>query len=117
VLDFSYAIFRQEWEKVYDSTVRACRQLAATGDNTKISDARYRAEVSSGQVQNAEALVTLYEMMLGVSERWTAESAEYKKYYKENIETSFRKTVDELERLVVMRISELTKMKDPEIGV
>jgi hypothetical protein len=91
--------------------------LAATGDHTGISDVRYRAEGSSGQVQNAKALVMLYEMMLGVSERWTEESAEYKKYYKENVETSFRKTVDELERLVVMRISEMSKMKDPEIGV
>jgi len=91
--------------------------LAATGDYTRISDARYHAEVSFGQVQNAEALATLYERMLGVSERWTQDSAEYKQYYKENVETSFRKTVDELEWLVVMRISELGKMKNPEIGV
>ncbi len=117
ILDFPYAIFRQEWEKVYNSTVHACRELAATGDYTRISDARYHAEVSFGQVQNAEALATLYERMLGVSERWTQDSAEYKQYYKENVETSFRKTVDELEWLVVMRISELGKMKNPEIGV
>ncbi|KAF8344863.1 hypothetical protein F5887DRAFT_1061987 [Amanita rubescens] len=79
--------------------------------------ARYRVEVSSGQVQNAEALATLYEVMLGIPVRWTADNAEYKQYYKENVETSFRESVDQLERLVVMRISEVTKLNQAGLGV
>ena len=82
-----------------------------------ISQVRYQAEISYGQVQNAEALVTLYEAMLNLSERWTEASPEYKQYYKENVETSFRKAVDELERAVVMWISELTKMRATGTGV
>lgn len=108
--------FRQEWENVRNATTRVRRQLAATGDGSRISEATCRAEVSYGQVQNAEALVTLYEVMLGITQTWTEESAEYKQYYKENVETTFRKSIDELERLVVMRISEVGKLNEPGLG-
>ncbi|KIL64908.1 hypothetical protein M378DRAFT_77595 [Amanita muscaria Koide BX008] len=110
------AIYRQEWETTRHATINFRQQLAASGDNTGISQATFQAEISYGQVQNAEALVTLYEVMLGVSEQWTENSPEYRQYYKENVETSYRKAVDELERAVVMRIWELTKMKATGTG-
>ena len=67
-------------------------------------------------IQNIHAQVMLHETVLSVSERWTEESDEYKQYYKENIETSYRKAVDEMEQAVVMRIWELTKMRATGTG-
>jgi hypothetical protein len=58
----------------------------------------------------------IYKGVLGISERWTGTSAEYIQYYQENIETTYQKAIDELERAVVMRICELTKMKASETG-
>ena len=90
--------------------------MAITGDPSRILEARNKAEVLYDQVQNAEARASLYEMMLGIPQRWTEETAEYKRYYKENVETEFRESVDELERLVVMRISEVAKLKESGLG-
>ena len=87
-----------------------------SGDDSNISQTKLKAEASYGHVQNAEALVVLYEAMLGISEWWTSSSAEYKQYYKENVETTYRKAVDELERSVVMRIMELGKMRATGTG-
>ena len=69
-----------------------------------------------GQVQNAEALIVLCEAMLMIKEWWTEKSVEYQKYYKENVEMSFCKVVDELEKAVVMQIWELMKMKPTRTG-
>ena len=44
------------------------------------------------------------------------ETAKYKHYYKENIEMEFWESVDELEWLVVMWISEVTKLKESGLG-
>ena len=99
-----------------NATSRICRELAITGDPSRLSEARYKAEVSYDQVQHAEARATLYEMMLGIPQRWTEETAEYKHYYKENVETEFRESVDELEQLVVMWISEVAKLKESGLG-
>ena len=92
------------------------QELAITGDSSRVSEAKYQAEVSYGHVQNAEALATLYEMMLKIPQQWTEETAEYKCYYKENIEMEFQEAVDELEWLVVMQISEVAKSKEAGLG-
>ena len=71
----------------------------------------YEVNLAYQYIQNIHGQVVLHEAVLGVSERWTAESDEYKQYHKENVETSYRKAVDEMEKAVVMRIWELTKMR------
>lgn len=96
--------------------INLCQHLAATGDMMGVSQVTYEADIAYGRVQNSQALVVLYETMLAISERWTQASPEYKKYYMENVETSFRKAIDELEKVVVMRICELTKMKATGTG-
>lgn len=107
---------RYDWENTRQITINVGRHLALTGDYSNLSQAKQKVEASYGQVQNAEALVTLYEAVLGISERWTGTSAEYIQYYQENIETTYQKAIDELERAVVMRICELTKMKASGTG-
>lgn len=109
-------LLRHDWENTWQQTIDLRRHLAQSGDYSNISQAKLNAEVSYGQVQNAEGLVTLYKIMLEISERWTEASTEYKQYYWENIETTYRKAIDELERAVVMRICELTKMRASGTG-
>jgi hypothetical protein len=55
-------------------------------------------------LQNAESLVGTFEETLNISERWTAESPEYKQYHEENVKTKYQEAIDHLERLVVMFI-------------
>jgi len=55
-------------------------------------------------------LIGKLEAKLGIKTRWTTDHPDYKTYYKENVVTEYQKAVDELERLVVMRLFELTKM-------
>jgi hypothetical protein len=50
------------------------------------------------------------ENSLNVEERWTEAAPEYKTFFQENILTSYERALDELERLVVMRLFELAKM-------
>ena len=88
----------------------------STGDNTEISRVTYEVDLAYQYIQNIHGQVVLHEAVLGVSERWTAESDEYKQYHKENVETSYRKAVDEMEKAVVMRIWELTKMRATGTG-
>jgi hypothetical protein len=104
--------FRNDWEKTRQATINVCQH----GDSTAISQAREQMELSYGQVQNAEALAIIYKVMLNISEWWTATPEEFMKYHKENIITSFGKAVDEVERAVVMRIWELSKMKESGTG-
>jgi hypothetical protein len=109
--------FRNDWEKTCQATINVCQHMAITGDSTAISQAREQTELSYGQVQNAEVLAMIYEVMLNILEWWTATSEEFMKYHKENIITSFGKAVDEVERAVVMRIWELSKMKESGTGM
>lgn len=56
--------------------------------------------------------------MLGisVSERWTETTPEYQEYEKQGVKLKYKKAIDELERLVVMRLFELSKMNASGTG-
>jgi len=45
------------------------------------------------------------------------EPAEYKQYHEENIKMKYQEAIDHLERLVVMRLFELTKLCSSGIGI
>ena len=62
------------------------------------------------KLQNAESYVESLENGLNIEERWTETSPEYKTFYQENVLTSYERALDELERLVVMRLFELAKI-------
>lgn len=91
-------------------------EMVVTGDSMAVPWAKFDADISWAKVLNAEALVILSEASLKIKEWWTEQSVEYLKYYKENFKTSFCKAVDELEKAVIMRIWELTKMKATGTG-
>ncbi|KAF8219669.1 hypothetical protein L208DRAFT_1338656, partial [Tricholoma matsutake] len=58
----------------------------------------------------AESYVETLENGLNIEERWTATSAEYQTFCQANVQTNYERALDELERLVVMRLFELAKL-------
>ncbi|KAF8330271.1 hypothetical protein F5887DRAFT_1064156 [Amanita rubescens] len=81
-----------------------------------VSQARHRVDLMALKMEAAQGQVLTLEEKLQITERWTTSSADYKRYYAENVETEYQKTLDELERLVVMRVFEFNKVNEPGLG-
>ncbi|KAI0043338.1 hypothetical protein FA95DRAFT_1584139 [Auriscalpium vulgare] len=63
------------------------------------------------KLENKDAQVESLENQLGLTgERWNEDSEEYRAVKAQTIERKYRKALDELERLVVQRLFELTKL-------
>lgn len=74
-------------------------------------------DLTAVKMEAAQAHVLTLEARLQITERWTPSSSEYQKYHEENVKTQYQKAIDELERLVVMRLFELTKMNASGTGM
>jgi hypothetical protein len=81
-----------------------------------ISHAQEWIDLATKKMQAAGEVVHKYEDVLDISERWMESSPEYIKYHQEVFLTSYQKAIDELERLVIMRLFELTKMSASGMG-
>jgi hypothetical protein len=75
---------------------------------------RYRTTFTRWQLKEEE--VTRYEEEHGIDVRWVPGSDIYKKTQKLLVERSYRRAVDNLERLVVQRLFELTKLGMNGVG-
>lgn len=63
------------------------------------------------KLQNAESLVAHLETQLKLlGDRWDASATEYQDVKRELGQRKYRRVLDELERLVVQRLFELTKL-------
>lgn len=69
------------------------------------------------KLQNSTEFVGLIKVELGITERWTADTDDYKTFFQENVSTSYAKALDELEHLVVMRLFELAKLSTSGTGI
>lgn len=81
-----------------------------------INQVRRRVDTAYTKLQNAETYVETLENSLQIKERWTEASPEYKTFFRETVLTKYEQALDELERLVVMRLFELAKMSSSGIG-
>jgi hypothetical protein len=82
----------------------------------QISQFRSQFTNCSKRVERHEAHVRVLEDELNLDERWTAEHAEYQTITSEIELQSYRKALDNLERVVVQRLFELTKLGMSGIG-
>jgi hypothetical protein len=78
--------------------------------NTAITQARIQVDAAYAKLQNAEALTSHIETQLAIEEHWTVGGDNYKKYKDEASLQKYCVALDELERLVVMRLFELSKL-------
>ena len=81
-----------------------------------ISQVHRRVDTAYSKLQNAESYVETLENSLQIEERWSTASPEYESFYQENVLTNYERSLDELERLVVMRLFELVKMSASGTG-
>jgi hypothetical protein len=78
--------------------------------NSALAQARIRVDSSYAKLQHAEALVAHTETQLTIDERWKIGGPEYQRFKEEASLGKYRSALDELERLVVMRLFELSKL-------
>lgn len=74
-------------------------------------------DTAFSKVQNAETLVGHMEHLLLIDERWRIGSELYMRYKQEASLGKYRAALDQLERLVVMRLFELSKMSLSNTGI
>jgi hypothetical protein len=82
-----------------------------------LSQARIRVDSAYAKLQNAEAFVAHVEMQLQIEERWEIGGDTYNQYKQEASLRQYRVALDGLERLVVMRLFELSKLSLSGTGV
>ena len=106
-------IFRAAW-----STARETANSALTGViqgdfnaiAAAINQVRIRVELAYTQLQNTEALAAHIQGQLGLESPWKVGDEEYNRYKEEATFGKYREVLGELERLVVMRLFELSKL-------
>ena len=81
-----------------------------------INQTRIRLDAAWAKYETALEYVGTLEVDLNIQERWTASNPEYQEFHQQSIRTNYSSALDELERLVVMRLFELSKMNSSGIG-
>lgn len=107
---------RQEWNDARAASNTIFTSVASGPIHVAITQARRRVDTAYSKLQNAESYVENLENNLGIEERWSNISPEYQMFYQQNVQTNYERALDELERLVVMRLFELTKMSTSGTG-
>jgi hypothetical protein len=108
---------RHEWEVARGAANHALTVPAPADIQNALLLARNRIDSAYTKLQNAETLVCSIEGNLSIQERWTASSPEYIKFHEETVITNYQAALDELERLVVMRLFELAKLSVSGTGM
>jgi hypothetical protein len=104
---------RTEWDSARELANNALTEIAAGSleqINKALAQARIRVDSSYVKLQHAEVLVAHIESQLGVEARWEIGSNEYNEFKMEARLGKYRMALDDLERLVVMRLFELSKL-------
>ncbi|KAM6494952.1 hypothetical protein JOM56_009575 [Amanita muscaria] len=94
--------YLQGLEQPSPAVSRKIRYIQALNDQSQL--------VLQAKIQHAEEYVGTLEAELNIREHWTESTPEYKEFYQQNVLTQYSWALDELERLVVMRLFELAKM-------
>ncbi|KAG1907232.1 uncharacterized protein F5891DRAFT_919646, partial [Suillus fuscotomentosus] len=102
---------RAEWDLARESGNNALNGVhigSLEQMHDALKQARIRVNSSYAKLQHAEGLVAHCETLLSVDERWLIGGDEYKHFKEEATLGKYRTALDELERLVVMRLFELS---------
>ncbi|KAG1771089.1 hypothetical protein EV702DRAFT_1181517 [Suillus placidus] len=112
VLD-DLAEWQLEWVRAREVANQALTDVAI-GDlhqiNTAITQVQIQVDAAYAKLQNAEAFTSHIENQLAIEERWTVGGEKYIKFKEEASLQKYHVALNELERLVVMRLFELSKL-------
>ncbi|KAG1764331.1 hypothetical protein EDD22DRAFT_979071 [Suillus occidentalis] len=104
---------RDEWNTARSAANNALTTVGV-GDFAEIcaalTTARIRVDAAYAKLQNAEALVAHMEIQLRIEERWVIGGPKYIQFKEEATLGKYCTALNELERLVVMRLFELSKL-------
>jgi hypothetical protein len=96
---------------------RLDRNIIYNGYTKKqISYVRTRYRTTFTRLQLKEEELARYEVDNDIDDRWEVDSQVYKDTAKLLVERSYRRAIDNLERLVVQRLFELTKLGMNGVG-
>ncbi|KAG1844311.1 hypothetical protein DFJ58DRAFT_664845 [Suillus subalutaceus] len=104
---------RTDWHAAREAANNSLTGIAASSlqkINEALTQARIRVDSSYAKLQHAEALVAHVEIQLTVEARWEVGGPEYNEFKMEARIGKYRAALDELERLVVMHLFELSKL-------
>ncbi len=82
----------------------------------QIRDIRTRVVTTYSRWEACNSLVCKFEEVHGIEERWTPDMQIYKDSQALMAERKYRRCLDELERLVVQRLFEMTKLGMSGVG-
>jgi hypothetical protein len=112
-MDLIFKYFSADWDVAREVSNNALTSIP-TGSleriNNALAQARIRVDSSYVKLQHAEGLVAHIETQLAVEQRWEIGGAEYQCFKEEASLGKYRTALDELERLMVMRLFELSKL-------
>ena len=112
-------IFRLQWNAARGAANKALSSVIEGDLNTMaaaINQARIQVDLTYAKLQNAEALAAHLQGQLGLESPWEVGGEEYMRYKEEAMLSKYREALDEVERLVVMRLFELSKLGMSQTG-
>ncbi|KAG0702916.1 hypothetical protein DFH29DRAFT_804333 [Suillus ampliporus] len=111
---------RADWVLAREAANNALTEIPASSlmqINQALMAARIKVDSSYVKLQHAEALVAHMEIQLSIDVRWEIGGEEYNRFKDEASLSQYRTALDELERLVVMRLFELSKLSLSGTGI
>ncbi|KAK7051165.1 hypothetical protein VNI00_004665 [Paramarasmius palmivorus] len=100
-----------------DDAKKRYKQLGTRNFSAKeIASIRTRYRTTLQRVQRIEEEVAVHEDEYGIVEQWTSQSPEYLDAMQSSVHRRYRKAIEDLERLVVGRLLELTKLNMSGVG-
>ncbi|KAG2034009.1 hypothetical protein BDR03DRAFT_870812 [Suillus americanus] len=102
-----------EWNSAREAANRSLVEIhvgSFADMHVALNQARVRVDGSYSRLQNAEAMASHLEVQLGIDKRWEIGSDQYNHFRQETSLLNYRMALDNLERLVVMRLFELSKL-------
>ena len=115
-LIYLYLVRRQEWESAREAVNNMFTTARPDITPTTMNQVHCRIDTALAKLQHAEEYVCTLEIELDIRPRWKESDDEYKVFHQKTVITNYSKALDELERLVVMRLFELAKMSTSGIG-
>ena len=111
---------RSEWMCAHEAAIHA-RTGVPIGDTATISQAIIKAHVQCDTMyamfQTTQKLAGQLQAQLGLEKAWMVGCKEYNQFKAEVSMRKYRRALDELERLVVMRLFELSKLSMSGTGM
>ena len=119
-ISFSTFTCRTEWDtarEVANGALSGVVQGDFRAISAAINQVRTQVELAYSTLQNTEKMAAYLQIRLGLESRWTVGGEEYLRYKNKATLGKYYDALRELERLVIMRLFELSKLSMSGTGI